>query len=292
MTTTDEPEESATIRISPITFDVNVFVNNKKLGTANEAKEFRFVPRRGPNVLTLQSERFKTNFVTTIPAQKGSVHSARNIRYEPLRSTKSLLAIVSIAEKGTPFDGDAEADRLQSQKKYPRTAEFWDAVVAANAKAQKVLDGMRFYTFDRINKELKVYEKLGKSFEEIDEADVDPELVVAFKQMYKLYKARVPARRGVENGWNMIGVMSGLKGAAGDLSSLNLPKLVGDLQSAGDVLILITMGYTARLQSLHGILDVMEYRYGGTFSKIEPAYNSKNEMVGLSRKLVDALKEE
>jgi hypothetical protein len=286
-------EESATLRVSPPAFNVKIFVNGKEIGTVNEqAKEIKYEPRPGPNVLTIQSERFKTLFAMTISSQPGSVHSVRNIRYEPKTTLKRVLAIVTSVEAGRPAAGEAKADRLRYQKTYPRTAAYWKAVVDANAKAQKGLDGMSYFTFDRINKELKITENLGGAFGEIDEGDVDPDLIATFKQVTKYHRAIVPARRGVENQWNMVGVMSGLKAAAGDLSSLNLPNLVGELQSAGDAYILMEMGGGARLASLHAILDVMEYRYGGSFPKITPAYNSKNAMVAFSRKMADALKDE
>jgi hypothetical protein len=286
-------QEAATLRVSPPAFNVKIFVNGKELGTVNEvAKEFQYEPRPGPNVLTVQSERFKTVFATAISSQPGSIHSVRNIRYEPKRTAKPVLAIVSCSEAGRPAAGEAKADRLRYQKTYPRTVTYWKAVVDANAKAQKSLDKMSLFTFDRINKELKITENLGAAFAEIDEGDVDPDLVSAFKQVTKYLRAIVPARRGVENQWNMVGLMSGLKAAAGDLASLNLPNLVGELQSVGDVYILLDMGAGARLKSLHAILDVMEYRYGDNFPKITPAYNSKNALVAFSRKMADALKEE
>jgi hypothetical protein len=143
-------QDGATLRVSPPAFNVRIFVNGTELGTVNElAKDFKYEPRPGPNLLTVQSERFKTVFATAISSQPGSVHSVRNIRYEPKSTLKRVLAIVTCSEAGRPAAGQAEADLLRYRKTYPRTAGYWKAVVDANAKAQKSLDGMSFFTFDR-----------------------------------------------------------------------------------------------------------------------------------------------
>ncbi|MGL4554813.1 MAG: hypothetical protein ACRC33_26910, partial [Gemmataceae bacterium] len=122
-------QETATLRVSPPAFGVKVFVNGKELGAVNEtAKDFKYEPRPGLNVLTVQSDRFKTVFAAAIKSQRGSVHSVRNVRYETKFIWRRVLATVSCVEEGRPAAAEAAADRLRCQKAYPRTAAYWKAV--------------------------------------------------------------------------------------------------------------------------------------------------------------------
>ncbi len=283
-----EPNEYATLRCAPSSLKAKVTVNSQELGTVSDlAKEFRFRVVPGPNVLIVESDRYKTIYVKTFSAGPDGVYAIENLHFVP-KLAKVLTADFSCTTPILPPVKDgrlAEAERVRYQKTHDRTREFWSKVTAANASAKKRLDAMGVLTWNRDEKENKVHMDLGAEFGRFDQSRVDPDLLKAFNDMRECYKLVTEASYANDKKLMDIPKISGMAYATGGKSLLSMPSVISNCQTTGDILFLAQTDLETRVKLLNAQVDIMDYRYGEGFDKLNQAF--KKAVCWISAKIRD-----
>lgn len=283
-----DPNEYATFTFAPSSLKAKVIVNSEELGTVSDlAKEFRFRVVPGPNVLIVESDRYKTIYVTTFLARPAGVYTIENLHFVP-KLAKILTADFACTTPGLPpvkEGGPAEAERVRYRKTYDRTREFWSKVIAANVGAKKRLDAMGVLTWNRDEKENKVHMDLSAEFGRFDQSRVDPDLLKAFNDMRECYRLVTEASYDNDKKLMDIPAISGMAIATKGKSLLSMPSVISKCQTTGDILFLAQIDLETRVKLLNAKVGIMDYRYGEGFDKLAPAF--KQAVCWISAKIRD-----
>lgn len=258
-----------TLIVEPAQFNVRVYVGGRYVGEVyDQRKTFYVHGTWGPNLITLESEKFHSFGSDARHLYPGDVFRISNVHYLSDKSGEAdwdkEIEFDFKHVKFSDFEFEGQEPTVRSfRSRYPNTYSFWKEVTRQAKYYKSQMDSLGYLAYADAS---TIEWQYIASMRHIDPSGVDPQLLYYFRRTVDAYADYAACVDGIQNGWlhfTVNATISAIKAKAKN-DATELLDVVGDfreVENASDIYQLSEMALWSEQDRLLSVLSIMDYEF-------------------------------